>query len=152
MFSELEQLSSCIVATQNNLQFSTLSNIPISPDKMQRIDIMWRNKKVSCISFISPKNTYENTYASTIFNKKIIGNAILLNLTADEISNNHKPTVWSSMASKLPKVIPLDDKAKQRILDEQNNRREAWNEYYARKYADHDDEDEYEEEEEYDDI
>jgi hypothetical protein len=63
----------------------------------------------------------------------IFGNAVLFSkspLFAEDVQISMS---WSSIASKLPKHVPLDDKAKERIAKEAAERDAAWAYYYQRK-------------------
>lgn len=134
-----ERDSICVVCSHLGMQNTVIAKVTIH-DRMIRDPIIsvWKNRNVVCLRFEFPKKDFINNAATEVMGREIRGNAILLSVTAEEIQHsitnkNNPTTMWSNLAKQLPPVVPLDDMAKERKLQEASDKREAWQEYYRRK-------------------
>lgn len=134
MFSTTENQNKCVVISKGGMQVRVVGDLPVS-DRMVRIDVRWAGRDVVCVYF--PDSQRElNTIASLIAGSSIYGNAVILGISIDEIKTEQsRPKSWLSLAKALPKVVPLDELARARLLHEREIKSEAWREYFARKNA-----------------
>jgi hypothetical protein len=135
MFSSQELENLCTVSSERGMQHAPLNRVKISVN-MARITTTWLGREVSCAHFPKTRSTWTNGPASFVMGQAIRGNAVLLGVSPDDIIHEQsRPKTWASLARQLPKTVELDDRAKQRIAQEQLDRSTAWREYYQRKAA-----------------
>ena len=133
MFSTQELQNNCIVSSELGMQFTPLNKVKLSAS-MQRVNTTWQGRAVTYAFFPQSRSTWTNTHATLVAGVTIRGNAILVGVTTDEIFAAQTPVKsWASLASKFPKVVPLDALARNRLAREHMDRLTAWREYYQRK-------------------
>lgn len=81
--------------------------------------------------FKNPKNKFYNSTASRILGREILGNAIIVGASAEELQTvSH--TSWSTLASKIT-TIQLNERNLELQAQAERERKQAWDEYSQRK-------------------
>lgn len=133
MFTQVELQSNAVVCSEKGLRDAPLSKVK-HIDRMTRLDTTWQGRAVACIYFPDPKNAWDNQPATRVAGQVIRGNAVLLGVTAAEVAQvQNTPKSWASLATQLPKTVPLDERSRELRIQEQTERDVEWRDHVRRK-------------------
>lgn len=135
MFTQTELQSNAVVCSERGLRDAPLGQVK-HLERMTRLNATWQGKPVACIYFPDPKNAWDNQPATRVAGRPIRGNAVLLGVTAAELSvQQNTPKSWAGLAKELPKTVPLDAHSIGMKMQAQAEQAEAWRDHLRRKAA-----------------